>query len=307
MPTLTAIVPAADRPATLARCAAAIAGAAEPPEEILVIDEPPHLGPAAIRNAGASRARGEVLVFVDADVTVHEDAFTRIRAAFEADPELDAVFGNYDADQRSRDTVTAFRNLLFHHVHREAAGPVVTFWSGLGAVRRDRFLMVGGFDTERFPVVAMEDIDLGVRLTQSGARIACDPDIEGTHLKSWSLAEMLRTDLFRRGIPWVVLMLRTRSVPRELNLAWRHRLSAAASLAIAWSVLRARPMRVVLPLGALLVLNQSFYRLLWERQGGARAAAGVGLHVLHHIASAAAVPLGFAVYAAERARSGARG
>lgn len=303
-PSVTAIVPATNRPATLARCTEAIAAAADPPEQLMVIDEPRHIGPAEARNLGASRARGEILVFVDADVTVHRDAFSRIRAAFEADPSLSAVFGNLDADQRWGGPVTAFRNLLFHQVHRDAAGPVVTFWAGLGAVRRDAFLRVGGFDAERYPAVAMEDIELGMRLTASGARIVCDPRIEGTHLKRWRLLEMLRTDLFLRGIPWVALMLRTRSVPTELNLGWRHRASAAASVAIAWSAARRCPAGAGAALGVLLVLNRSFYRLLRDCQGWTGGAAGVGLHVLHHLTSALSVPLGFAAYAAERLRGG---
>jgi GT2 family glycosyltransferase len=295
-------VPATNRPATLSRCTAAIAAADDSPEQVLVVDEPAHIGPAEARSLGASRAQGDILVFVDSDVTVHRDAFSRIRAAFEAEPSLSAVFGNLDADQGWGDPVTAFRNLLFHEVHREAAGPLVTFWAGLGAVRRDAFLSVGGFDAERYPAVAMEDIELGVRLTGSGARIVCDPAIQGTHLKRWRLLEMVRTDLFLRGIPWVALMLRTRSVPTELNLGWRHRASAAASVAIAWSAARRRPARMAVALGVLVVLNRPFYRLLRDRQGWMGGAAGVGLHVLHHLTSALSVPLGFAAYGAERLR-----
>lgn len=45
-----------------------------------MIDAPATLSVSAARNLGASRATGNVLVFVDADVEVHPDAFTRIRA-----------------------------------------------------------------------------------------------------------------------------------------------------------------------------------------------------------------------------------
>ena len=118
---------------------------------------------------------------------------------------------------------------------------------------------------------------------------------------------MLHTDLLRRGVPWVGLMLRTGSVPRELNLGRRHRLSALASLAVAWSVVRLRPVRAIAPLGLLIVLNRTFYGLLLARLGAARTAAGVGLHLLHHLASALAVPLGVAVHAAERVVRGPGG
>ena len=79
---LTVIVPATNDPPTLARCLRAIGSADASPEEAVVIREPPGAGPAAARNAGAAEACGDVLVFVDADVVVHGDAFRRIRAAF---------------------------------------------------------------------------------------------------------------------------------------------------------------------------------------------------------------------------------
>jgi glycosyltransferase involved in cell wall biosynthesis len=93
---ISAIVPATNRPSTLDACIAGIESAADGPEELIVIEEPGELGPAKARNVGASRASGDLLAFVDSDVAVHHDAFTRIRAHFEADPGLTALFGSYD-------------------------------------------------------------------------------------------------------------------------------------------------------------------------------------------------------------------
>ena len=109
-------------------------------------------------------------MFVDADVAVHPDAFTRLRAAFAADRDLVAVYGSYDDSPADRATVSAFRNLLHHHVHQSGAGPAETFWTGLGAVRRSHFLAVGGFDEARYPHPSIEDIDFGHRLAPTGAR-----------------------------------------------------------------------------------------------------------------------------------------
>jgi GT2 family glycosyltransferase len=289
MPSLSAIVPATNAPPTLPACLEAIRAAGEPPEEVIVVEEGG--GPADARNRGAVRATGDVLVFVDADVVVHSDAFVRIRRAFEGDPALGALFGSYDDRPADQGTVSAFRNLLHHHVHQEGAGHASTFWAGLGAVRRESFEAVGGFNAERYLVPSVEDIDLGTRLAAAGCRIELDPQVQGTHLKAWSLHGMVESDLWHRGVPWVELLLRHGTGSSALNLGWRHRLSALASVVAAGALLRGRLRTTVAALAVLVGLNRSFYALLARRRGRLEAAAGVGLHVIHHLVSAVSVPI----------------
>jgi GT2 family glycosyltransferase len=292
---LSVIIPATDEPATLGDALSAIRAAAEPPEEIIVIDHPRRLGASAARNTGAIDAMGDVLVFIDADVAVKPDVFTRVRAHFVEDPELTAVFGAYDDDPSDRSTVSSFRNLLHHHVHRGSPGRASTFWSGIGAVKRNAFLDVEGFD-EHYSRPSIEDIELGSRLLDNGAHIVLDPDIEGKHLKTWSLREMVATDILRRGAPWIALILRRRAIPTTLNLGWRHRLSALMCLlAIVFAVMTHwsfAAMAVVLFIG----LNWRFYLLLVTHRGPFFAIAGPLLHALHHISAIVSVPIGVALH-----------
>jgi hypothetical protein len=299
VPTLTAIIPATNEPVTLHRCRAAIDSARAAPEEVIVVSEPPLAGPAASRNVGARQAEGDVLVFVDADVEVHSDAFARIRDAFDEDDDLIAVFGSYDDAPSAPGVVSAFRNLLHHDVHQESAGPATTFWAGLGAVRRDAFLRVGGFDDERYAVPSIEDIELGMRLSADGARIELMPEIQGTHLKHWSLWGMVRTDFAQRGVPWVGLIIESGG-SSALNLGWKHRLSAVASVTGLGAIALRRPRTALASFGVLVALNRRFYGLLVRRRGVFEAAAGVLLHAVHHAVSAAAVPFGVLRWARER-------
>jgi CelD/BcsL family acetyltransferase involved in cellulose biosynthesis len=307
---ISAIVPATDHPPTLERCLAAIRAADEPPEELIVVDGEAGPGPSAARNAGAARASGDVLVFVDADVLPHADSFRRIREAFGADPGLTALFGAYDDAPEASGVVSVFRNLLHHHVHSSSPGSATTFWAGLGAIRRDAFTKAGGFDDERYQVASIEDIDLGLRVAASGGRIRLEPSIQATHLKVWSLMGMTRIDYANRGVPWMELLLRRRAevdlwsasgrpvraaLPATawtaLNLGWRHRLSAlAVAVGVGATVLR-RPRPGLGAFAALLLLNRRFYALLARKHGPARAAAGVGLHTVHHLTGIAAVPV----------------
>jgi hypothetical protein len=296
MPTLTAIIPATDAPATLADCRAAIGAASQPPEQVLVIEEPVGASPAEARNLGARGARSDLLVFVDSDVLVHEDAFARIRAAFEADPQLGAVFGSYDLASGDRGVVSAFRNLLLHEVHRQCAGPATTFWAGLGAVRRDVFEAAGGFDGQRYPRPSIEDIELGLRLSGRGARVELDPEILGTHLKRWSVGSMIRTDLRDRGLPWMRLALDSGRLPAAMNLRWRHRVSAGASVLAVFALLGRRPRALAACSALVLALNRRFYGLLGRRYGWRTASAGVALHVVHHLTSAVAAAAALALH-----------
>jgi hypothetical protein len=293
---LTAVVPATDAPPTLGRCVAAIEAAREAPDELLVVRRAPGPGPAHARNEGAGRASGDVFVFVDADVVVHADAFARIRACFAADPGLTAVFGSYDDRPEARGAVSGFRNLLHHHVHQASPGAATTFWAGLGAVRREAFEAAGGFDTDTPHQRAVEDVELGMRLSESGARIVLDPGLLGTHLRRWTLAGMVRTDLVNRGIPWVGLVLRSRGVPATLNLGPRHRASAACWLLAAAALAARRPRRALAGVLPVAVLNWRFYALLLRRRGAREAVLGFALHGVHHLAAVASVPAGVVVY-----------
>jgi GT2 family glycosyltransferase len=296
---LTAIVPATDAPPALERCLAAIREAAAPPDELVVVERTARPGPAAARNEGARRARGDVLVFIDADVLVRPDVFRRLRQAFEDDPELVAVFGSYDDSPPAPGAVSGFRNLLHHWVHQQSPGPAETFWAGLGAIRRDAFVAAGGFDAQRYPRASVEDVELGMRLAAAGARIELDPAIQGTHLKSWTLAQMVETDLLDRGVPWLTALLRAGRSSGALNLGHRHRLSTLASIALLVAVARRRPVAATAAGAALVVLNGSFYALLARRRGPIEALLGVGLHAVHQLTSAAAVPLALAAHLAE--------
>lgn len=299
MLTVSAIVPATNRPETVAGCRSALLACDSAPDEIVVVEEPADANAARARNLGAAQSTGDVLLFVDADVEVRSDAVARIRAAFESDPSLVALFGSYDDTPAAPGVVSAFRNLLHHHVHQSAPGPATTFWTGLGAVRSDAFRGIGGFDES---VPFMEDIDLGMRLAARGARIELDPRVQGTHLKSWSVWGMVRTDFIGRGVPWVMLLLRHRGSATALNLGWRYRLSALTALAGTLAVLRRRPLAGLAAALGLVALNLSFYRLLLRRRGPVEATAGVFLHTLHHLASIAAVPVGVLFHLLDRNR-----
>lgn len=229
-------------------------------------------GPARARNRGVQQTQSEVVIFIDADVCVHPDAIERIMQNFADDENLAAVIGTYDDAPADRGFLSQYRNMFHHYTHCRSAGQATTFWSGCGAMRRDIFMRYGGFDEQRYRRPAIEDIELGTWISADGGRIILDPTIQCKHLKRWSFANMVKTDVCQRGIPWIDLMLRSGKRTRTLNVTASQRLSVAlvftacalAVLAISW------PWALIGTAAAVFVvtlLNMDLYRFFASRRG----------------------------------------
>ena len=195
-------------------------------------------GPGGARNFGAQHARGEVLFFVDADVVVKPDTLERVAANFMDHPEVAAVFGSYDDEPAEKNFISQYKNLFHRFVHQQARSEAETFWAGCGAIRRDVFLAVNGFDAERYPRPAIEDIELGYRMRAKGHRILLDKQLQAKHLKRWTLKSMLHADIFCRAVPWSMLIFESKGMVNDLNLQTTDRISAGllGSISFAASV-----------------------------------------------------------------------
>ncbi|HWE38644.1 MAG TPA: glycosyltransferase family A protein [Isosphaeraceae bacterium] len=328
-PPLSVVVPVRDGSAALRRCLRGLRDSGRADVELIVVDDgstddsaavaagfgavvlrhPRPLGPAAARNAGARVATAPLVFFLDADVVLHPDAIEKALARFDADPGLVALFGSYDDAPDAPGLVSRFRNLLHHFTHQQGtfcddARPVHTFWTGCGAIRRAVFLDHGGFDPLLYRRPAIEDIELGYRLTRDGHRIVLARDVQATHLKRWTLAEVVRTDIFRRGVPWTLLMLRSGVAEADLNVSRSQRLCVAltgvtllAIVAAIWSpwLLAVAASSVA----ANVALNRQFFRFLAQKGGWRLAMAAVPLHQVYYLCCGVSVLLAMAIWLAQ--------
>jgi len=306
---ISVVVPVYNNAAGLAECLRALVSSAGPAEEIIAVDDgstddspitaaqagvrlvrlDQNSGAGAARNHGARQATGDVLLFVDSDVIVAPDTVSRVARVFEERPDVAAVFGSYDAAPRAPGLVSQFRNLLHHFVHQQGDPEASTFWAGCGAVRRAVFEASGGFDTGHH-TRSIEDIELGYRLREAGHRILLDKDLRVTHLKRWTLASFLRTDVLYRAVPWSRLILDRRSVLDHLNLKVEQRLSVALALftGVALALAALTPVMLVLAAAAslgLLLANRRLLTFFVRSRGIAFAVATIPLLHLHYLAS----------------------
>ena len=243
------------------------------------------IGPARARNLGAARAQGDILLFLDADVVVHTDTLALVESQFTQHLEISALFGSYDDHPLHRNWVSFYKNLQHHFVHQQSRTEASSFWTGVGAIRRDVFLRVGGFALS-YTRPSIEDIELGVRLKALGYRIRLCPDIQVTHLKRWNMYSLLRTDIFDRAIPWTRLIHSSSQLPTDLNLDWKGRLSAVC----VWGILiffilgfLFRPVwiSILVLVGFLIATNFPLYRFFFQRGGLWFAIAAVLLHFFY--------------------------
>jgi glycosyltransferase involved in cell wall biosynthesis len=256
-----------------------------------VVPTPGRGGPGGARNLASREARGDIVWFVDADVVVHPDAIFPLRAAFE-DPNVVAVFGSYDDTPPDPGFASGYMNLRHHYVHHEGAGEASTFWAGCGAVRRDVFLEVGGYDAVRYARPSIEDIELGYRLRATGGRIRLDPAMQGTHLKRWTLGGVVRTDIVCRALPWSRLLHASKDLPKDLNTGAAEQAKAVLAglfvLSLPAAAIGLVPLVVPgLLYGIAIAVNLPLFRCFRRARGTVFALLALAFHQVHYVYSAA--------------------
>ena len=317
---LSVVIPVHNGGEKFKRCLASLKESLRPPDEIIVVvdgdtDEswlfaqefatrvfrfPSPRGPGRARNFGAAHAQGEVLLFIDADVMVSPQAIDMVISAFDDEPQLDALFGSYDDEPSEPNFLSQYRNLLHHFVHQHGREDASTFWGACGAIRRDVFLSIGGFD-ERYARPSIEDIELGYRLKKSGSRIKLYKSIQVKHLKRWNLGSMLQADFFQRALPWTELILRDRNLINDLNTSMSGRASVVLTFILVgllvlscWQPLALAAVASVAVV--LLVINAPLYRFFLKKRGCLFAIQSVLGHWLYFLYSGVAFAIGMVTH-----------
>ncbi|GGS45039.1 glycosyltransferase family 2 protein [Actinokineospora fastidiosa] len=208
---ISVVIPTRGDPASVARLLASLARSAKelPPQvdhEVIVVDDTPQpelreirqvcadhgarylAGPRRVgakRNAGVSRSRHPLILFIDSDCVATPDLLRHHLDAHRAEvapsgrpvgavagPTLVVEPDESPAWRTVKHSVVVNSPWLWPQRFAEV------WWAATSnlSVRRDAFEAIGGFDPDTYTVVGGEDVDLGVRLHASGYATVCRPE-----------------------------------------------------------------------------------------------------------------------------------
>lgn len=121
--------------------------------------ELPHRGLGPARNLGAARAKGALLLFLDADTVLEPGALTEIAQRFKRRHSAGTLRGVPDRPKASYKMIYFLKNFVhITHAHHGSSG-VILCW-------KDHFTAVGGFDNELY---LRENSDLMKKLRRFGS------------------------------------------------------------------------------------------------------------------------------------------
>ena len=261
-------------------------------------------GPATARNKGANAASGDILFFIDADVIIHPSVIRKVMQTFHDYTDVAAVIGSYDESPSASNFLSQYKNLFHHYTHQKASEEASTFWGACGAIRREAFFKIDGFD-EKYRKPSIEDIELGYRLRINGYRILLLKDLKVKHLKRWDVFSLLKADYFYRALPWTDLIMKTGHLIDDLNLKVSSRISLVCVYLLAltllisfyspWFLIPACPLIVL-----ALTLNWDLYRFFRDKRGIGFAFKSIPWHWLYFLYCGLAFITGYSKHQLKR-------
>lgn len=161
-------------------------------------------GAGAARNAGARRAKGEYIVFIDSDLYVKKDAIKNLIDTLILNNNVSCVVGLYSEIPFNK-SISAKVQALKDHYDEYYANEKWSYVSAtICGMKRDLFLSFAGF--KEYSKAGGEEFELGKRFNERGLIIRSNPRVEGHHYYP-----NLRSRLgkyFRRTIIWLDIWLK---------------------------------------------------------------------------------------------------
>ncbi|MDD5440151.1 MAG: glycosyltransferase family 2 protein [Candidatus Omnitrophica bacterium] len=218
---ISIIVPVYNGEKTLGHCLSAVfANIREGAAEVIVVDDkstdssadiakrypctlielPENKGSGAARNAGMEKARGDIVLFIDADIVINGNTLGIIKEDFSRNPGPSAVVGILDAEC-GENFFSQYKNCYMNYTFSRMPSYVDFLFSSILAVRKSEYLC---FKSDKFKT---DDTELGQRYKLAGKVIFLDKRLTVQHLKKYTLASLLKNE-FQIPFCWAKLFVK---------------------------------------------------------------------------------------------------
>jgi glycosyltransferase involved in cell wall biosynthesis len=164
--------------------------------ECKIIDLKENHGSNYARNRGANSAEGELLVFIDSDVILKENALTNIVRSMR-NKKIGAIVGIYGWEYRNENFISQYKNLWIRYSYIKSPPQIDWIFGAISCVRKEIFTKLEGFDYKLIARDGNDDIELGKRFSNLGYNIYLNPKVEVFHLKKFTFSSLLKNEFYR--------------------------------------------------------------------------------------------------------------
>jgi len=175
-------------------------------------------GAAYARNQGAKLSKGKILLFVDSDVEINNNAMNIINKYNNTKNNYGILQGVYSHKPKYHQPAAQY--LMSYHCYYlflETKNNKFTksLCSCFVAIKKDIFIKNGGFDIN-FKNADPEDIDLGYRLIKKGLKIPLEKKLKSTHHINLSTGSLIKRTL-RMHTNEMKMYLRNRNISMKIK------------------------------------------------------------------------------------------
>lgn len=233
-----------------------------------------NLGVSRARNTGASEAKGDVLLFIDADCIVQADTVEKCVEELQKGDSA-CVGGVYTTMPWDDVFFSGFQSLYINYVESKNEHPDYIATHCM-AIRKETFEEFGGFIEDSFigHQASVEDVEFCHRLLRAGYKLTRRADIQVQHSFGFNFSKSVKNAI-KKSKFWTMYSLKNRDVMKDsgaashelkvnvftqmLNLA----LLAAAAMTRIWWLLLAVPVLYLIN----IIANYHFLQLVKKERG----------------------------------------